>query len=198
MIQTAQEQVGEARITDVSPEMVASWMQAGDTLLVDVREDYEHGEERIDGALLRPLSSFDPDAVRRDAGSKRVVFHCRSGKRSADAAKRYGQAGETTFHLTGGIEGWKAAGRPVVRPATGPRLPLMRQVQIVAGALVATGVGLGVTFSPWFLALSGFVGCGLMFAGITGWCGMAKLLAVMPWNRALRQAGPVTSCCTTS
>lgn len=184
------------KTTDVAPDLLASWMASGDTVVVDVREDYEHAEERIEGAVLRPLSAFDAEALRREAGTKRVVFHCRSGKRSLDAAERYRQNGEATFHLAGGIEGWKSAGKPVARPATAPRLPIMRQVQITAGALVAIGVALGVTVSPWFLVLSGFVGCGLMFAGISGWCGMAKLLAVMPWNKSLRQAGAPASCCT--
>jgi len=179
--------------TDVSPELLGSWMADGGTLLVDVREDYEHAEERIDGAILRPLSSFDADAIRREAGSRRVIFHCRSGKRSLDAAERYRRSDEATFHLAGGIEGWKSAGKAVIRPAKAG-LPVMRQVQITAGALVAAGVALGVTVSPWFLAVSGFVGCGLMFAGISGWCGMAKLLAVMPWNRRLGRAGGPASC----
>ena len=85
------------KTTDVAPDLLGSWMASGDTMVVDVREDYEHAEERIDGAVPRPLSSFDADAIRRDAGSKRVVFHCRSGKRSLDAAERYRQNGEATF-----------------------------------------------------------------------------------------------------
>jgi rhodanese-related sulfurtransferase len=186
-----------AKTTDVSPDLLASWIAAGDTMLVDVREDFEHAEERIEGAVLQPLTSFDADAIRRQAGSKRVVFHCRSGKRSLDAADRYRQNGEATFHLAGGIEGWKSAGKAVVRPATAPRLPIMRQVQITAGALVAAGVALGVTVSPWFLAISGFVGCGLVFAGLSGWCGMAKLLAVMPWNKRRNQTGATAPSCST-
>ena len=59
----------------------------------------------------------------------------------------------------------------------------MRQVQIAAGSLVLLGVLLGFLWRPEFYALSGFIGAGLLFAGITGWCGMAKLLVVMPWNR---------------
>ena len=64
----------------------------------------------------------------------------------------------------------------------------MRQVQIVAGSLVVLGIVLGLWISPPFLAVSAFVGAGLVFAGSTGWCGMAKLLALMPWNRATRKA----------
>ena len=62
-------------------------------------------------------------------------------------------------------------------------LPLMRQVQIVAGVLILLGVALGYAFSSGFFLLSAFVGAGLTFAGITGFCGMARLLALMPWNR---------------
>lgn len=185
-----------ADTTNVAPDLLKEWMETGGTLLVDVRDDFEHVEERIDGAVLRPLSAFDAEALRNEAGDRRVVFHCRSGKRSQEAADRFCREGEATFQLVGGIEGWKAAGRPVIRSASAPKLPIMRQVQIAAGAMVAAGVGLGVTVSPWFLAVSGFVGCGLMFAGLTGWCGLAKLLAVMPWNRALRRAGAAASCCS--
>ncbi len=71
----------------------------------------------------------------------------------------------------------------VKRAPGAPRLPVMRQVQIAAGSLVVLGVALGVLASPWFLILPAFVGCGLVFAGATGWCGMARLLGAMPWNR---------------
>ena len=62
-------------------------------------------------------------------------------------------------------------------------ISLLRQVQIVAGALILLGTVLGAAASPWFLLLSGFVGAGLMFAGITNTCGMATLLAKLPYNR---------------
>ena len=80
------------------------------------------------------------------------------------------------------LDAWTAAGLPVEEDRNAP-LELMRQVQIAAGLLVLTGVGLGFAASPAFFGLAGFVGAGLTFAGATGWCGMAKLLAAMPWNR---------------
>lgn len=178
------------RLVDVDPSAVERWLTDGDTVLVDVREDFEHAEERIDGAEAMPLSKFDPKTVREWVGGKRVVFHCRSGKRSADAAQRFATiepGGEPMFHMAGGIEAWKAEGRPTVKPAGRARLPIMRQVQIVAGSLVLVGVLLGVLVSPWFLILSGFVGAGLVFAGASGWCGMAMLLGRMPWNRASKK-----------
>jgi rhodanese-related sulfurtransferase len=85
--------------------------------------------------------------------------------------------------LTGGIDGWAAAGLPVEVDRAQP-IEIMRQVQIAAGVLVLTGVVLGLLVSPGFFGLSAFVGAGLTFAGVTGWCGMARLLGLMPWNRA--------------
>ncbi|MDQ7012270.1 MAG: rhodanese-like domain-containing protein [Planctomycetota bacterium] len=173
-----------AAVTDVTPEQLEQWLAAGEAFLVDVREPIEHAEERIEGAELVPLSRFEADAIRAAHPDARLVFHCRSGKRSADAATRFQSNGEPVFHLAGGIEGWKSSGRPTVRPQSAPRIPIMRQVQIAAGSLVLLGVVLGVLISPWFLAIPAFVGSGLTFAGATGWCGMAMMLAKMPWNRA--------------
>jgi hypothetical protein len=63
-------------------------------------------------------------------------------------------------------------------------ISIERQVRIVAGSLVALGIALGAFISPWFLLISGFVGMGLVFAGITDSYAMGMLLASMPWNRA--------------
>lgn len=170
-------------VTDVAPELLETWLREGSAVLVDVREDFEFAEERIEGAELVPLSEFDAGAVRAGHPGARVVFHCRTGRRSADAAGRFRQGDEPVFHLAGGIEAWKAAGKATVKMPRGSRLPVMRQVQITAGFLVAAGVALGFFASQWFLLIPVFVGCGLMFAGATGWCGMAMLLGRMPWNR---------------
>ncbi len=182
-------------VTDVTPELLKQWLDSGEAILVDVREDYEHASEHIDGANLHPLSKFDAEQVRSAYPDKRVVFHCRSGKRSHDAATRFGNSGEQVFHLAGGIEAWKNAGHEVVRSASAPAIPVMRQVQITAGALVAIGTLLGVVESSWFLIVPAFVGCGLVFAGLTGWCGMAAVLGAMPWNR-VKGSGTSASCCS--
>ena len=172
-----------AEVTDVSPPLLSKWLAQGEALLVDVREDFEHAEERIEGAALAPLSKFDPQKLRDEHGDSRLVFLCRTGKRSREAAQRYRRGDEAVFHAAGGIENWKAAGHAVLRPPGGPRLPIMRQVQIVAGSLVVVGTTLGWVVAPPFLVIPAFVGCGLVFAGASGWCGMALLLARMPWNR---------------
>ena len=67
---------------------------------------------------------------------------------------------------------------------------VMDQVQITAGSMVVLGIVLAVLYSPWFMALSAFVGAGLVFAGTTGFCGMANILAFMPWNKPLKSAVP--------
>ena len=153
---------------------------AGSAILVDIREPMEHAREAIPGATPAPLSRLQPMAL---AGKPAVIFHCQSGKRTADNAARLGQCGASEVHiLEGGLNAWKAAGHPTRLDRSKP-IEMQRQVQITAGALVLTGVMLGTLVSPWFIALSAFVGSGLVFAGISGWCGMAKVLAVMPWNR---------------
>jgi len=151
-------------------------------LLVDVREPDEHARERIRGARLVPLSRLRAPMVQQEG--QPLVFHCRSGSRTAAAVEQLAAAtGGDGYMLRGGIAAWKAAGLPVLRDRRKP-IEMMRQVQIVAGSLVLIGVGLGATVDPKFYALSGFVGAGLVFAGATGTCGMARLLALAPWNKA--------------
>ena len=186
-------ETNECEIVNVSPEMVERWIADGEAVLVDVREDFEHAVERIENARHHCLSKFDPDTLRQECEDLRIVFHCRSGKRSAEAAAKFG--GEQVFHLQGGIEGWKAAGQPVLRSASAPKIDIMRQVQITAGFLIVSGVVLGALVNPWLYGISAFVGCGLIFAGLSGWCGMAKLLSVMPWNKASASCCSSGACC---
>lgn len=152
----------------------------GGARLIDIRGADEHARERISGAINVPLDRIA--ALPRDG--RPVVFHCRSGMRTAAAAAQLGAAaaGAPAFLLDGGIDAWRRAGLPTIADRSQP-LELMRQVQITAGALVLTGVLLGLFVAPGFFGLAAFVGAGLVFAGTTGWCGMANLLRLMPWNR---------------
>ncbi len=98
----------------LQPAEVARLLRAGKILLVDVREPAEYEAERIAGALLYPLSTFDA-AMLPDDGPRRVIFHCGSGKRSQTAAERRLAAGQSNAaHMGGGIAAWKAAGLPVI------------------------------------------------------------------------------------
>ena len=116
-----------------------------------------------------------------------VVTHdIKAGSRLADSDLAWQEwpvaALNPAYIVDGGLDAWKAAGLPVEEDRGQP-LELMRQVQIAAGSLVLTSVALGFLVGPAFFGLSGFVGAGLLLAGATGWCGMARLLAGMPWNR---------------
>ena len=169
----------------VNPAMLRDWLDRGEAALVDVREPDEVARERLPGAdvTLLPLSRFDPAELPATDGRK-LVLVCRTGSRSAQAAEKVIAPGSQCqlYQLEGGIEGWKAAGFQTQVERSAP-LPIMQQVQITAGSLVVLGVALGAIVSPWFLILSAFVGGGLIFAGASSWCGMAKLLGKMPWNR---------------
>lgn len=168
-------------LREIDAATVKTWLDRGECVLIDVREAGEHARENIAGAKLVPLSSFDP-AQLPATGGKRLVVHCLSGGRSARAHAKLAEAGIEAVNLTGGIEAWKAAGLPVRENKSAP-LPIMRQVQIVAGTLIVAGAVLGVYAHPGFHALSAFVGAGLVFAGASGWCGMANLLSLLPYNR---------------
>jgi rhodanese-related sulfurtransferase len=101
-------------IERLQPEKVAQMLKAGQILLIDVREPAEYAAERIRGALLYPLSTFDATALPPD-GPRQLVFHCGSGKRSLTAAEKRLAAGQPrAAHMEGGIGTWKAAGLPVV------------------------------------------------------------------------------------
>lgn len=167
-------------LTTISPQKARDLIAQG-AVLIDIREADEHARERISDARHHALSGLSrPLPAQADA----VIFHCRSGNRTATHADRLAAAaaGCEAYALEGGIEAWKKAGLPVVQDRRQP-LELQRQVQIAAGSLVALGIALGTLAHPGFYALSGFVGAGLIFAGMTGTCGMANLLKLAPWNR---------------
>jgi hypothetical protein len=83
--------------------------------------------------------------------------------------------------IEGGLNNLKEHGLNTEKGA-GKIISLERQVRIAAGLLVLIGVLLGTWYNPWFYGLSGFVGAGLAFAGITDTCAMGMALARMPWN----------------
>ena len=146
--------------------------------LVDIRSPDEHAREKIPAAACNPLDSLGPLP-----GEGTVIFHCRSGNRTAVNADRLGAScrGEA-YILEGGIEGWKAAGLPVQQDRGQP-LEIMRQVQIAGGAMILLSVVLAMLLAPAWALLAGAVGLGMLHAGLTGSCAMTRLLEPMPWNR---------------
>ena len=171
----------------LSAQDVAARLNSGQAVLIDIREADEYAREHIAGANPAPLSNFEAVSLPLEAG-KDVIFTCRSGNRTNLACERLaGRISGQAYVLEGGLDGWKKAGQPVALDVRQP-LELMRQVQMVAGGLILLGVVLGTVIHPALYGLSAFVGAGLFFAGATGFCGMARLLAVMPWNRQMKKA----------
>jgi len=177
-------------VATVSPKDLMNLCSRGEPInLIDVRTPAEFGEVHVDFARNVPLDRLDPKQLAADhahhAGP--IYFVCRSGGRSKTACERMIAAGvNDVVSVEGGTTACDAAGLPVVRGKKA--MSLERQVRIAAGALVAIGAALAA-FGPDDLwraigaGLAGFVGCGLVFAGITDTCGMAMLIGRMPWNQ---------------
>lgn len=157
-------------------------------LVIDVRTAAEVNSEYLDGCVNIPLhelnlSKLESVIVEKAAEEKTVYLLCGSGQRAERAARQFmGEVANPLVVIEGGINAIKQTGS-CLKKGTGSVISLERQVRIAAGTLVLFGVLLGVFLSPIFYGLSAFVGAGLIFAGITGTCGMGMLLARMPWNR---------------
>jgi rhodanese-related sulfurtransferase len=172
-------QLGSPGPEHISARALAEQLSSQRVVVIDVREPLEYAGGHIEGSLNVPLARLH----QADLPSGPLVLVCQSGKRSAQGVQILVERGRShpVSDLQGGIPGWQQAGLPLRRLRNAP-LPLMRQVQIIAGSLVLFGLILSYTVAPGWIFLTWFVGAGLVFAGISGFCGMARLLAVMPWN----------------
>jgi rhodanese-related sulfurtransferase len=167
----------------ISAQDLADQLGSKRVSVIDVREPMEYASGHIAGSVNVPLARLH----QADLPQGPLVLVCQSGNRSAKGVQtllRQNHPHPIT-DLQGGIPSWQQAGLPVRRLANAP-LPLMRQVQIAAGSLVLLGLILSNLVAPAWILLSWFVGAGLVFAGVSGFCGMARLLALMPWNRVNR------------
>jgi len=150
--------------------------------VIDVRTPVEFAEVHVPQARSVPLDELKPDALQLQKDQP-VYLLCRSGGRATKAAEKFAKAGfAQPIVVAGGTLAWIEANLPVTRGQT-KVISLERQVRIVAGSLVFIGVLLGWFVHRGFYGLSAFVGAGLVFAGITDFCGMGLLLARMPWNK---------------
>lgn len=168
---------------NIDATTLKQWMDKGEVMLVDVREPAEHASENIPGATLVPLGTVCKSKVPETHG-KKLVIHCRSGKRGGTACEKLlaEDPNLEVYNLEGGIMAWEQAGNKVASSGKSI-LPLDRQVQLTIGLFLITGSVLGYVFSPAWFIFTGLIGCGLTFAGLTGFCGLAMLIAKMPWNQ---------------
>ncbi len=176
-----------ASVNSIRPEELQALRVSGQhPRLIDVRTPAEFDEVHAVGATSIPLDRLDPTRITIQHGvqpTETVYVICKMGGRSRRACQALDSAGfANVVNVDGGTDAWVAANLPVVR--TGQKtFAIHRQVQILSGCLVLLGVVLGKTVSPAFFVVSGLIGLGLVVSGITDTCGMATMLAKMPWNR---------------
>ena len=154
-------------------------------LVLDVRTGIEHKSVALKMPHKHvPLGELDVQKFAADHHldkQKPVYLLCRSGARATKAAEAFLKAGYDNVHvIEGGIMACENCGIDVEKTSA---VSLERQVRITIGSLVLIGVILGAVIHPVFNMLSGFLGAGLLFAGITDWCGLSLLLAKAPWNK---------------
>ncbi len=170
-------------VNSITPQRLHELITTGEPIeLFDVRTPVEFREVHVTIARNTPLTELDAKkiAATRSTDSPLYVI-CKSGGRGRQACEQIIAAGySNVVNVEGGTQAWDTAGLPVIRGQKA--ISLERQVRIAAGSLVLTGAVLSHWVHPWWIGLSGFVGAGLIFAGITDTCGMGLLLARMPWN----------------
>jgi rhodanese-related sulfurtransferase len=172
-------------IHNIDPKTLSQWLKSKKAILIDVREPAEYKSQSIKDARNLPLSQVTiEESHLPEHKNKKLVIHCQSGKRSMMACAKLKNDGAQfdIWNLEGGISNWKNNNLPIV--TSGKKiLPLDRQVQLTIGVMIVLGLIFNHLFSNNWLILPLIAGLGLMNAGITGWCGLAKLMAKMPWNK---------------
>lgn len=148
--------------------------------VVDVRSAGEYASGHVPQATNIPLEQIEGRLD--DLGRAPVAILCQSGNRAGMACEVLAAHRDDVLLVEGGTDAWVAAGLPLVSTTTS-KWALERQVRLIAGLLVLAGTVLSVFVSPAWVYLAMFVGAGLTFAGLTNVCGMAFILARLPWNR---------------
>jgi rhodanese-related sulfurtransferase len=176
-------------LPQISPMELAGRLEGDATATVlDVRSPAEYEAGHIPGARLLPVDELDTgnlETVLDRAGLEAdtpLYLTCHAGKRAERAAQILREAGMTQLMLVqGGTEAWQKAGLPINKSDS--VLSLERQVQIAVGSLLILKVVFGFAVHELFFVAGAAIGAGLITAGVTRWCGMAQLMARMPWNR---------------
>jgi rhodanese-related sulfurtransferase len=172
------------KFKNISPQDARAMVALDEALLIDVREPGEFATKHIPGATLLPLGKVTASDLPKT--DKKIIIYCLKGGRGNSACNKITSEDEslTIFNIEGGITAWEQAGLPVKQ---GDRtvLPLDRQVQLTIGSAVLLGSLATHFIDPAFLIIPAFFGAGLTFAGASGFCGLARVMAKMPWNQKL-------------
>ena len=176
-------------ISTIQPKELQQLRASGKTVdLIDVRTPVEFAGLHAEGAKNHPLDQLNPSAIvgARNGSADQPLYMIRQmGGRSMKACEQFVANGHSNVvNVEGGTMLWEQQGLPVNRGEK-QVMAMDRQVRIAAGSLVVLGVLLAALLpSPWLgLGLAGLIGAGLVFSGATDTCGMATVLAMMPWNR---------------
>lgn len=170
-----------------APSFTQRQQQGKVRFLLDVRSPAEYRAEHVSGAFNVPLDQIDPQNLAerlQKQGLKRgdeLYLICQTGQRARQAATQMQTWLPGVQVVEGGTPACGACGIALNKGRQ--IISLQRQVQISAGSLVMLGTLLGTLVNPAWYLLATFVGAGLTFAGVTNTCGMALLLARMPWNK---------------
>jgi len=165
---------------EITPAFLNAWISQGTPLrLVDVRSSSEFASGHLPGAVNLPLEVLTPSSFEP---GERIVLLCQGGTRARMAQRMLRGAGIEACVLCGGTAAWRAEGRAIERD-TATSWSLERQVRLGAGMLVLLGTLASALLDAKWLLLTGVIGAGLAFAGLTDICMMGSLLARMPWNR---------------
>ena len=172
------------KFTVISVEQLKK-LDGQDKIFVDVRSPAEYRSVRVQGAVNLPLNSITCADVKKLIGEKQnpaIVLLCGKGGRARKAAEILQAGSFNLLVVEGGTNACVDANLPIEKGSSST-ISIERQVRIAAGSIVCIGLALGHFVNPNFYFLSAFIGAGLVFAGITDWCGMGLLIARAPWNK---------------
>ncbi len=168
----------------ISVEQLQS-LNLTDKIFVDVRSPAEYRSVRVQGAVNLPLNTITCADVQKLIGDKQnpaIILLCAKGGRARKAAEILQAGSFNLLVVEGGTNACVEANLPIEKGGEAV-ISIERQVRIGAGSLVCLGIALGYFVNPNFYFLSAFIGAGLIFAGVTDWCGMGLLIARAPWNK---------------
>lgn len=169
----------------IKPSELYERIKSGEAMdLIDVRTHAEFRDTHVGVAHCVPLHTLDPQSIIADHATSAdpIYVICQSGARGQEACRQFAAAGyDNVVNVEGGTAAWTAAGLPVDRGRQ--MVPLDGQVRVAIGSIVLASALLGL-LNPYFLAITIFMGAGLIFSGISGFCGLAMLLARAPWNQS--------------
>ena len=150
--------------------------------VIDVRTPGEFETGHIEGSYNVPLDLLGEHVSDLAGLDHNVVLVCQSGARATKALEQLVAAGKSNLRLLhGGMNAWTASGKDVAR-TNATRWPMDRQVRLAAGSIVLSSIVASTRF-PAARYLAGFIGGGLTFSAVTNTCGMAMVLAKLPYNR---------------